>query len=496
MRQITDIIIGRQKTVKDAMLLLDRTALTILLLVDEQGRLIRTITDGDLRRLIIKGHDMATTLATLAGQAPCVLEADDPTAALALMNRRQIDQVPVVDLGGRPLGLFLRRDLDSQILLSTPHIGQDEREFVESAFSTNWIAPLGPNVDAFEREFADHVGASYAAAVSSGTAALHLALCLLGVSRGDTVFCSTLTFIASANPILYQGAIPVFIDSEPTTWNMSADALARALAESAAKGRLPKAIVVVNLYGQSADMDSLTAVADRYSVPVIEDAAESLGATYRGRASGVSGRIGVFSFNGNKIITTSGGGMMVSTDEALMRRARFLATQARDPVPSPYYQHTEMGFNYRLSNVLAGIGRGQLKVLEDRVTARRAVFERYRNGLADRPAISWMPEADFGRSTRWLSVCLLDEHQCGLVPAGLIRKLEEERIEARHVWKPLHLQPLFRGCEYYSHTLDNSVSDGLYSRGVCLPSGSNLTCEQQARIVRALRAAVNLPINC
>ena len=411
-----------------------------------------------------------------------------------MMNELQIDQIPVIDEQRRPIGLFLRRDLDAQILLSTPHMGEKEKDFVESAFQSNWIAPLGPNVDAFERELAAHVGIGHAAALSSGTAAIHLALRLLDVGPGDTVFCASLTFIATANPIIYMGATPVFIDSEPETWNMSPIALAVALADAERRRSLPKAVIVVNLYGQSADLDPIVKLCNQYDIPVIEDAAESLGATYRGRASGTIGRIGIYSFNGNKIITTSGGGMIVSADEGLIKKARFLATQARDAVASPYYQHTQLGYNYRLSNVLAGIGRGQLKVLEERITMRRAIFERYCEGLADVDSISWMPEASFGRATRWLSVCLLDPYSTGLTPAEFIRSLANEKIEARHVWKPLHLQPLFAECVYFPHTPEASVADSLFARGVCLPSGSNLTSGQQERIIRAIRTSVGVHV--
>ncbi|MCP9451748.1 MAG: aminotransferase class I/II-fold pyridoxal phosphate-dependent enzyme [Nitrospira sp.] len=376
--------------------------------------------------------------------------------------------------------------MDQRILLSTPHLGEYEMRFIKEAFRTNWVAPLGPNVDAFEHELAAYVGVSHAVAVSSGTAALHLALRVLGVDRGDTVFCSTLTFVASANPILYQGACPVFIDSEPESWNMSPGALARALADAATVGQLPKAVIVVNLYGQSADMEQINALCDQYGVPVIEDAAESLGATYKGRASGTWGRLGVYSFNGNKIITTSGGGMLVSNDAALIDKARYLSTQAREP--APWYSHSEVGYNYRMSNVLAGIGRGQLKVLEDRVRLRRVIFERYRQGLAAIEALGWMPEAPYGRSTRWLSVCVIDVKRTSITPGEMISVLSRGGIEARHVWRPMHRQPLFDGCAYYPHEPDYSFSDEAFATGVCLPSGSNMTAEQQERVIRVVNS--------
>jgi len=485
MTAVDGLLIRHNARIRDALEKLQRTGEGILLLVDEDGRLLRTVTDGDLRRLILAGCSLEETLSALPPlQSAVAPEEVTEAEALEILNARQVDHLPLVDAAGRPVRVLLRRDVDARILLSTPHLGEYEMGFVEEAFRTNWIAPLGPNVDAFEREVASHVGVGHAAAVSSGTAALHLALHLLGTKPGDTVFCSSLTFVASANPILYMGAVPVFIDSEPQSWNMSPQALARALADAGKKGKLPRAVVVVNLYGQSADMDALLALCDQYGVPVVEDAAESLGATYKGRQSGTFGRLGVFSFNGNKIITTSGGGMLVSDDAALIERARFLATQARDP--SPWYEHSEIGYNYRMSNILAGVGRGQLRVLEERVEARRAIYKRYVNALRDLQPVRWMPEAPYGRSTRWLSVCMLDPRRTAMTPSDLIAGLAAKGIEARHVWKPMHLQPLFRDCAYYPHAPSESFSDTAFATGVCLPSGSNLTEQQQARICTAI----------
>ena len=487
MVEVQHLVVVANASLLAALDQLDRTAEGVLLLVDAQGRLVRTVTDGDVRRLLLGGASLTETLAALPPQTPVTApETVTPGQALALMNERVIDHVPVVDRDGRPREILLRRELDRQILLSTPHLSEHELGFIEEALRTNWIAPLGPNVDAFERELAAYAGVAHAAAVSSGTAAIHLALRVLGVGRGDRIFCSSLTFVASANPILYEGAEPVFIDSDPATWNMSPMALERALRDAADAGRLPKAVVVVNLYGQSADMDQLAASCSRYGVPIIEDAAESLGATYRGRASGSFGKLGIYSFNGNKIITTSGGGMLVSNDADLIERARFLATQARDP--APWYQHSVIGYNYRMSNVLAGIGRGQLRVLDSRVAARRAVFDRYHEALADIEEIAWMPEAQFGRSTRWLSVCLLNSTRPGIEPMELIGALARAGIEARPVWKPMHLQPLFHGCAYYPHEEGSSFAENAFARGVCLPSGSNMSASEQNRIVRAIQS--------
>lgn len=357
----------------------------------------------------------------------------------------------------------------------------NEQKHINEAFETNWIAPLGPNVDQFEKELAQYVGVNEATAVSSGTAAIHLALSLLDVKKGDLVFCSTLTFIASANPIIYQGAEPVFIDSEPETWNMSPQALERAFQVAVKEGQLPKAVIVVNLYGQSAKMDEIIDICEHYDVPIIEDAAESLGSIYKGKASGTFGKFGVYSFNGNKIITTSGGGMLVSNDVEALHKARFLATQARDP--APHYQHSEIGYNYRLSNILAGIGRAQLEILEERVEARRKVFERYYEELAHLPGITFMPELAQTRSNRWLTALTIDEKAAGVSVEQLLEVLVAENIEARPVWKPLHLQPVFAGMKYYSHDNYQSISEQLFTNGICLPSGSNMNEEDQMRVI-------------
>jgi dTDP-4-amino-4,6-dideoxygalactose transaminase len=367
-----------------------------------------------------------------------------------------------------------------QILLSTPHMGSLEQEFVKEAFDTNWIAPVGPHVDAFEQEFCEVVGAKHAAAVSSGTAALHLALQLIGVGSGDEVFCSTLTFIATASPITYLGAKPVFIDSDRTSWNLNPDLFRAALDKRAKIGKLPKAVVIVHLYGQSCDIDPILEACNAYEIPLIEDAAESLGASYKNRSPGSFGKIGIFSFNGNKIITTSGGGMLVSDDQKLVEKARFLATQARDP--APHYQHSEIGYNYRLSNVLAGIGRGQLRVLEERVEARRHNFEVYKQALGKLPGIAFMPEAAFGKSTRWLTCLTIDPAAFGADREQVRLALAQEKIEARPVWKPLHLQPVFADCE----CIEGAVAQELFEYGLCLPSGSNLSEEDLERVTSAI----------
>jgi dTDP-4-amino-4,6-dideoxygalactose transaminase len=371
------------------------------------------------------------------------------------------------------------------ILLSTPHIGEQELKFVQEAFSTNWVAPVGPHIDAFEREFSQTVGSDYSAALSSGTAALHLALKLAGVKPGDEVFCSTFTFIASVSPITYLGATPVFIDSDRTSWNMNPELLETALAAKDKLGKLPKAVVLVHLYGQSADIEPIAQICDRYGIALIEDAAEALGATYKNTSPGTWGRAGIFSFNGNKIITTSGGGMLVSNDAELIGQAKFLATQARDP--EPHYEHTQIGFNYRLSNISAGIGRGQLMVLGDRVAARRRNFAFYQETLGDLPGIDFMPEADFGTCTRWLSCLTFDPNVGGIDRETVRLKLLEQQIETRPVWKPMHLQPVFKDCECFN----NGVAEEFFENGLCLPSGSNLTEEDLQRVTDEVKELYN-----
>lgn len=374
----------------------------------------------------------------------------------------------------------------SKIYLSPPHMSGKERTYIDEALDTNWIAPIGPQVDAFEQEVADYVGKKGAVALSSGTSAIHLALRLLGVEKGDIVFCSTLTFIASANPIVYLGAEPVFIDSEPDTWNMSPTALERALEDARRTNTLPKAVIVVHLYGQSAKMDEIVALCEKYGVAIIEDAAESLGSTYKGRASGTIGHFGVFSFNGNKIITTSSGGMLISDDLDAITKARFLATQARDP--AIHYQHSQLGYNYRLSNILAGIGRAQLQVLEQRVGQRRAIFHRYESMLGSLPGVEFMPELKNTRSNRWLTTFTVDEMEAGVGVKQIFEDLHRNNIESRPVWKPLHLQPLFSHCRYYPYEEDQSVSERLFNQGLCLPSGSGMSMADQQRVIDCILA--------
>jgi pyridoxal phosphate-dependent aminotransferase EpsN len=369
-----------------------------------------------------------------------------------------------------------------RILLSVPHMGGREQLYANEAFDMNWVSTAGPNLAAFEAAFTSRLGWP-SLCLASGTAAIHLGLRLLGVNAGDEVFCSTLTFVASANPIRYLGAEPVFIDSDPATWNMDPSLLAAALKQKASRNKLPKAIVVVHLYGQCADMDPILEVANSWGVPVLEDAAEALGATYKGRPAGTLGEIAAFSFNGNKIITTAGGGMLSARDPERIEKARFWSTQAKDPGIG--YEHSETGYNYRMSNVLAGIGRGQLEVLDLRVEQRRAIAFRYRDAFAGLPGISLMPQAPYGLSTNWLSCFLIDAPEFGCSRDALIRHLDAADIESRPVWKPMHLQRLFSGCEIYG----GAVAQDLYQRGICLPSSSSLTAEDQACVIDRVRLA-------
>lgn len=371
----------------------------------------------------------------------------------------------------------------ARLYLSPPHATGNELARLAEALASNWIAPVGPQLDAFEDRFAQCVGVDHALAVTSGTAALHLALRHLDLQPGDEVICPTLTFCASANPIVYERAQPVFIDSDSATWSLDPNLLEEELADAARRGKRPRAVIAVDLFGQSADLDALGQVAAKYEIPVIEDAAEALGATYKGRPAGSSAWASFFSLNGNKIITTSGGGMLCSNDAAFIDRARFLATQARDP--APHYQHSVIGYNYRMSNLLAAVGLAQLEQLSDRVAARRRVFDRYRRRLGLLPGLTLMPEAHYGRSARWLTVVRIDPFRFGATAEQVRLALERHNIEARPVWKPLHRQPVFADCRCRG----GRVADAIFATGLCLPSGSAMTEADVDRVVRCILAA-------
>lgn len=369
-----------------------------------------------------------------------------------------------------------------RIYLSSPTMHGEEQAFVKEAFDTNWVAPLGPNVNAFEKEMADYTGCGHAAALSSGTAAIHLALRLLGVKQGDIVFVSDLTFSASCNPIVYENGTPVFIDAEPDTWNMSPQALKRAYE----KYPNPKAVICVHLYGTPAKLDEIMEICQAHGTPLIEDAAESLGSTYRGRYTGTFGKYGIYSFNGNKIITTSGGGMFVSAEEEAAKKVTFLATQARDP--ARYYQHSQIGYNYRMSNVTAGIGRGQLIHLDEHKAKKKAIYERYREAFADIPAIQMNPMNADGDANNWLS-CMTVSADCGITPDMIMDALDEKlNAESRPIWKPMHMQPVFANCDFWPHNGDgSSVGEDIFARGFCLPSDIKNTDEEMESIIRTVK---------
>jgi pyridoxal phosphate-dependent aminotransferase EpsN len=387
-------------------------------------------------------------------------------------------QMPAPHSPTGPSGLTEKR---KRVYLSVPHMGGNEQAYVAEAFASNWLSSVGPNLDAFEADFSKLVEGRGCVALASGTAALHLGLRLLGVGPGDEVLCPTLTFVASTNAIVYLGATPVFIDSDRASWNMDPELLAEALEDRSRQGKLPRAVMVVHLYGQSADLDPILATCARHGVPVIEDAAEAIGTLYKGRQVGTFTPVSGFSFNGNKIITTTGGGMLAAADPAWVAKARFWSQQARDPGIA--YEHTELGYNYRMSNVLAGIGRGQLEVLADRVASRRRVAFRYRDAFASLPGLELMPQASYGLHTNWLSCFLIDEKVFGASRDAIIQELAEENIEARPVWKPMHLQPLYKD----AHCFGGKVAEDVFRRGICLPSSSSLTDDEQDRVAEVVR---------
>lgn len=376
--------------------------------------------------------------------------------------------------------------MSDKIWLSSPHMGGNEMKYINEAFETNWVAPLGPNVDGFEKELASYLGVKHCCALSSGTAAIHLALINLGVGTGDEVICQSFTFSATANPIVYQGATPVFVDSEPESWNMDPELLEEAIRDRINKGKKPKAIIVVHLYGMPARMDEVIKIAQKYEIPVIEDAAEALGSKFNNQYCGTFGCMGILSFNGNKIITTSGGGALISNNQEYIQKARFLATQARDN--APHYQHSHIGYNYRMSNILAGIGRGQLEVLDLRIRQRRANNAFYRNLLSGVEGVSFHTESSKMFSNYWLSSILIDPHKTKRTREELRLAFDAENIESRPLWKPMHLQPVFKDAPAYT----NGFSQKAFEMGLCLPSGSNLTDYDRERIAGVLKVFFNL----
>ena len=378
-----------------------------------------------------------------------------------------------------------RDDRRTRLFLSPPHMSGKEQEFIRLAFDSNYIAAVGPMVDAFEHELADELKVSHVLSTASGTAAIHLALRCLDIQPGDEVWASTLTFIGSVAPIVYERARPVFIDADVKTWTLDPILLSEALATAAKRNELPKAILPTDLYGQSCDLDTIVEMSGRYGIPVICDSAEAMGTVYRGRKAGSGALMAAYSFNGNKIITTSSGGALASADEKLIEHARYLSTHAREPVV--HYEHAEVGYNYRLSNILAAIGRAQLSVLADRVVRRRQIFQRYVDGLGDLPGISFMPEASYGRHSRWLSVIMIDAAQFGTDFETVRQALEGQNIESRPAWKPMHLQPVFSG----TRTIGGAVADSIYAQGLCLPSGTNMSQSDQDQVIEIVRSLSN-----
>ncbi|MGZ2259840.1 DegT/DnrJ/EryC1/StrS family aminotransferase (plasmid) [Roseobacter sp. A03A-229] len=473
-------------TLRQALTALEDCSVKLCVVVDDDRRILRTITDGDIRRALLQGADLEAVVTALPGRAPVTMPAGAQKSELvAELNAQNIDVIVLTDNDGRVVDLADRTSLTKTLFLSPPHMGEAEAVYVQLAFDENFVAPAGSNLTAFEAALCEVSGRAHALAVSSGTAGLHLALRVLDIAPGDRVYVSDLTFVASVQPILYEQAIPVLIDAEPVGWNMSPEALRRALARDAVAGTLPKAIIVVHLYGQSADMAGIMALADAYDIPVIEDAAESLGATFGNKASGAHGLLSVYSFNGNKIITTSGGGALVSDRADLIARAQKLATQGREP--ADHYQHSEIAYNYRMSNVLAGIGRGQLEVLAERVAARRAVHDRYASGLGDVPGLGFQAELPGAIGNRWLTVITLDPDLISMHAYQLMRALRASGIETRPSWKPMQMQPLLRGAQFEPHSEDEAISIGLFLRSLCLPSGSAMTQAEQDGVISAIR---------
>jgi len=482
-------IVEHGTTIRDAMAVIDKAAIKLCIVVDQTARLSRTLTDGDIRRALLGGCDLDQEISVLPGKKPISFASDTPTTELVVALRRHaVNAIVLIDANDRPVGLVDLKSLGENIYLSPPHMGETEFGFVKQAMEDNWIAPAGPNLEKFESRLAEIVSRDHAVALSSGTAGLHLALRVLNIDSQDAVYVSDLTFVASVQPVLYQNAQPILIDSEPDGWNMCPDALERRLAYDDKHGKLPAAIIVVHLYGQSANLRAILELANRYDVPVIEDAAESLGASYERKPSGSHGLLTAYSFNGNKIITTSGGGALVTDDLELANRARKLATQGRDN--AEHYQHSELSYNYRLSNILAGIGRGQLDKLSSHVSRRREIFQNYKAGFEDVKGLSFQKDIEDSVGSRWLTVINFDPDQIDFHPYQFMRRLVQKGIETRPAWKPMHMQPLCAGFPFEPHSSNQVVSHSLFLRSLCLPSGSSLSDSGQSRVIDEIRAII------
>ena len=489
MLNISDQFVPWSASVEDCLPILERASIKVCLVVNSVGELERTITDGDIRRALLSGLGMKLPIALLPRKKPIhLLETSDSFAILGALEKNDVDFVVLCDVTKRPVNIVERKSFQSEILLSPPHIGEQELNFVKQAFEDNWIAPAGPHLQQFELKLAKYVGRAHALALSSGTAALHLALRVLDIGRGDRVYLSDLTFAASLQPILYEGATPILIDSEPIGWNMSPQALRIQLEKDHCSGTLPAVIFVAHIYGQTANMNEITKLAELYGIPIVEDAAESLGGEYGGRHSGSHGILSAYSFNGNKIITTSGGGALVSDNADLISKARKLSTQGRDD--APHYQHSSIAYNYRMSNVLAGIGVGQLNILSQRVSARRKIFDFYRSELCKIPGISFQENLENEHGNRWLTVVQFDSSLISIHPYQIMKRLKQKGIETRPAWKPMHMQPLCDGFELATHSAEEIVSARLFLTSLCLPSGSSMDQLDQARVVKNLHKII------
>ncbi len=487
--KMDNFVLSLSDTLRNAMLKLESLEEKLCVVCGAKGQVVRTVTDGDVRRFLLSEGSMDDKLSSLPEKKPILaLHGTSDAELLDAMVNNDINAIVLVDKVGAPVRICSRVSLDKKILLSPPHLGDLEMKHVQDAFDSNWIAPAGPNLTTFENNLVKNTGHQHVVAVSSGTAALHLALRVLGISARDRVYVSDLTFIASVQPILYENAVPVFIDSEPSSWNMSPIALERKLMKDQASGDLPAAIIVVHLYGQVADMPAIMRLADKYEIPVIEDAAESLGATIDNKPCGSSGTLSVFSFNGNKMITTSGGGALASHSYKLIERARNLATQGRDL--AEHYQHSSISYNYRLSNVLAGIGVGQLSVLADRVARRREIFELYRQGLTGNIGVSFQQNTPNSFGCRWLTVVEFNPDIIDLHPYQIMRRLSQLGIESRPGWKPMHMQPLCGKYEFEPHSEEHVVSSSLFLRSLCLPSGSAMLNTDVERVVNSIENVI------
>ena len=472
-------------TIQDALGLLEQSEAKICVITDKVGQILSCVTDGDIRRALLSGKFLESPLKSLDLKKPITaINGTSNDKMLSILRKNKINDLVLINKKNIPQKIISRSSLENMLLLSPPHLGESELNFVKRAFEDNWIAPAGPNLELFEKKIAKQCGKSTALAVSSGTAALHLSLRVVGIRKNDKVYVSDLTFIATLQPILYENAVPVLIDSEPIYWNMSSKALERKLNEDKATNNLPKAIIVAHIYGQSANLKTILELAAKFEVPVIEDAAESLGAEYDGKPSGSHGLLSVVSFNGNKIITTSGGGSLMSNNPELINNARNLATQGREDCE--HYQHSKIAYNYRMSNVLAGIGLGQLDVLEKRVSARRRIHKMYVKNLSSLEGLSFQSDYKNSVGNRWLTVIHLDANKIPIHSFKLMRKLKSLGVETRPGWKPMHLQPICSEYEFVTHDEISNFSTEHFFRALCLPSGSGMSESDVERVSAAI----------